>query len=431
MAAGQHRRLRGRATDRARLRGFTLLELLAVVLIIGLVTVIALPPFVGGLRERHVVSAASLVQASLLAARDNTVAAMSWRPGEERRALTEEEALHGIRLVPEAVTRLADGTVDPSKALLSSTIVPILIPQTYQTGKASIYPRDVYPATVTGGRRCLVLEQSPGAWVATVDGYVWIANEPTSWAWNMRVGERVSVDAGIKYTICGPLVVGFDGNAEGFVNYGPAGARSGFSRTYPSPDGQTFTAEIEYLLLVNGHDDDKDGWIDNGWDGLDNDFDGITDDLDEWKEQEVWIGKQLEGATDALYRVIRRPVAEGAATVLPNPAVIDLTGWGNRDGRSRVVMNRFTGAVDLLLDRSGKVILDLPYSSRSAIGMAATFTHLWIGSRSDQSQASSPMPAPKEDARLLTINRSGNVGVQEINPEDVAKAYADARRGVR
>ena len=405
-------------------RGLTLVELLVVLVIVVVVSAVTLPVLVGAFRERHVVSAASLVQASILAARDDTVAAMSWRPGEERRALTEEEALHGIRLVPESVTRLADGTVDPSRTLLCSRIAKLEIPQTYQTGKASIYPRDVYPATVTGGRRCLVLEQSPGHWEPTPDGFAWLANEPTSWAWNLRVGERVSVDSGFKYAICGPMVVGFDGNPEGFINYGPAGSRTGLTRTYPSPDGQSITVEIEYLLLVNGQDD-------NGWDGLDNDFDRVADELDEWKEQEVWIGKQLEGATDTLYRVIRRPVENGTAATLPNPAVIDLTGWGTTAGRSRVIVNRFSGAVDLLVDRSGKVIHDLPYGARSTIPMVATFTHLWIGSREDQTQAVSPMPAPKEDARLLTINRSGNVSVQEISPDNVQKAYLDARRGVR
>ena len=37
---------------------------------------------------------------------------------------------------------------------------------------------------------------------------------------------------------------------------------------------------IEFLFLVNGMDDNDDGYIDNGWDGIDNDGDGIVDNVD-------------------------------------------------------------------------------------------------------------------------------------------------------
>ena len=37
------------------------------------------------------------------------------------------------------------------------------------------------------------------------------------------------------------------------------------------------TVHVEYLFLVNGQDDDSDGFVDNGWDGVDNDQDGNID----------------------------------------------------------------------------------------------------------------------------------------------------------
>ena len=45
----------------------------------------------------------------------------------------------------------------------------------------------------------------------------------------------------------------------------------------------------EFLLLVNGVDDNDNGWIDEGWDGIDNNGDGNVDELAEW-EPEVWTG---------------------------------------------------------------------------------------------------------------------------------------------
>ena len=53
----------------------------------------------------------------------------------------------------------------------------------------------------------------------------------------------------------------------------------------------------EFLFLVNGVDDNKDGYVDNGWDGVDNDGDGIVDQVipgvnpfGEWVEIETWQG---------------------------------------------------------------------------------------------------------------------------------------------
>ena len=76
-----------------------------------------------------------------------------------------------------------------------------------------------------------------------------------------------------------------------FVNVGKAGTAS------PFPDPAGTGAFPEFLLLVNGRDDNKDGWIDSGWDGVNNNFDfekanglpHLIDEISEWVETEKWL----------------------------------------------------------------------------------------------------------------------------------------------
>jgi prepilin-type N-terminal cleavage/methylation domain-containing protein len=413
-----------------RINGFTLIELLIVMVIILLVSVLTLPTFVASLREHPQLSAAQLVQASVMQARDATVKAMARKRAMPVEALTEAEALHGIRLVPEQVTRLADGTVDPSQPLVCSKVVPLAIPKAYINGRVSIAPAAPYPASLTGGRPCLVLEESPGHW----EDNTWLPNEPTSWAWNLRAGERVRINGGVMYTICGPMAID---NPEAFVNYGSPGTTSGIIRTYTSPNGQVVTAEVEALLLVNGMDDSRDGtdgYVDNGWDGLDNDGDGFTDELDEWTERETWLGQQATAATvDAPYRIVRRPAPsnEPRGLDLPSGVVIDLTGWAGPQGRSRLVVDRHSGSVDLMVDRMGHFSYDSPYAAPTRVGMGDGFAQLWVGAREDIADPAIPMPVPKADARLITIGKGGMVDVLQVNPDDPGRVYLDARRGAR
>jgi hypothetical protein len=68
----------------------------------------------------------------------------------------------------------------------------------------------------------------------------------------------------------------------------------------------------------------------------------------------------------------------------------------------------------------------------SNMGMAATkYAHFWIGGRADIVQAQAPMPTPKENARIVTIDGGGIVGVLEVNADDPSRTFLDARRGVR
>ena len=54
------------------------------------------------------------------------------------------------------------------------------------------------------------------------------------------------------------------------MNVGPPGAPTNpLSHIYTAPDGvTTANASPEFLLLTNGIDDNADGYIDNGWDGI-------------------------------------------------------------------------------------------------------------------------------------------------------------------
>ena len=97
-----------------------------------------------------------------------------------------------------------------------------------------------------------------------------LLNSPTSWYWNIRIGDKIQLNnTGIWYTIVGPMNIY---NPELFVNVGDPGATPPLLRTL---NGTNYNPE--FLFLVNGVDDNKDGYVDNGWDGVDNDGDGIVD----------------------------------------------------------------------------------------------------------------------------------------------------------
>ena len=251
--------------------GFTLVELLVVILVILVVSVLALGIY-NGTGGRQVDAAASLVQASLAGARDRAI--RTGRPA-------------GVRLLPDAavsqfITDPNDprfGRPDPAGILAANRIVPIEAAPNYSDGNilAPQKPPSAYTAairTVNGYADvpCLVLEQ------AVMDPSVPIPNPPTNWFWNIRIGDRIQLNnSGPEYTIVGPMTVA---NPEQFVNVGPPGR--------PAPV-LSQGVPAEFLLLTNGRDDNANGWVDEGWDGVDNDGDGLVDEADEW-ENEQWLG---------------------------------------------------------------------------------------------------------------------------------------------
>lgn len=275
----------GQPARTPQVRGFTLVELLVVIFIVLLVSAIALPVVYNSLSHRQVSEAGRILQGALVGARDRAI---------------HDGQPSGLRLLPDPIYPQEwrpDGRIDPTKVLAYNRMVPIGPAPSYSEGRLSIYPDESggsrnYPAeirTVNGysGVPCLVLEASPVA----ANG---APNPPTSWFWNIRVGDQIQINnAGPWYTIVGPMANGpAQGNAEMFVNIGPPGTAL--------PVHPTSGNQCEYLLLVNGRDDNGNGVPDEGWDGLDNDAPllsdgtpnpgaGVIDDGGEW-ERERWLG---------------------------------------------------------------------------------------------------------------------------------------------
>jgi prepilin-type N-terminal cleavage/methylation domain-containing protein len=391
----------------ARRSGFTLIELLVVITIILLVSAVALPTVLPALSHRQVSEAARILQAALVGARD---------------AAIRDNAPSGIRLLPDpALSGLnAGGVLDNTLPLAYNRVVPIGIPPDYQEGLVSVVPANAvfnangnnlytFLAVFVGGPpNVLVLEQSPGTWQLSGTAFTYVPNPPTSWFWNIRVGDKVQINnAGPWYTVIGPLSVnpanttaGQTGqNPELFVNVGMPGTPTPLTYTITAPDNSTTTViNPEYLLLVNGQDDNANGWVDEEWDGVDNNNNGLIDGLDpnfEWIETEKWLGSlATRGVQNALYTIQRRPTPtiNAREVSLPSDVVIDATSWGASAAwnglpeRTRVpisALNVYSGVIDILVNPDGSFVPTTIYSSPSSFGMGASFCHFWLAERSD------------------------------------------------
>lgn len=426
-------RRRGRA-GRAR-RGFTLIELLVVVLIVVIVGAATIKVAIFDQGGRHVSEAARIIQAVIVGTRD---------------AAYRSNSPHGVRLLPDPNFNGQNGG-----ALAANRMIAIESAPDYNSGLVTVLPPGTIPG-VAGATGFLAIQESTFRHPFPPGGVGIIPNEPTSWYWNIRQGDKIRIDdSGRYYTVAGPMQVGAYNNGttlyntERYINFGPPGFVANAAGTASVANGMNLmqpydavnnsggTHFPEFLQIVNGQDDDGDGWVDEGFDGIDNDGDGIVDPgyngidddgqngIDDPGELLLNNGgeyepEQLIGAefnslnigseTDKRYTIARRPVvSEGAREVmLPTDVVIDLTTW-NATGavkkntnppvlqpslpeRSRLPVDPYSHSVDIMLGPDGQVITSSAGQSAGALtggGMASfptsnmPFYHFWVCERGD------------------------------------------------
>jgi prepilin-type N-terminal cleavage/methylation domain-containing protein len=409
---------------------FTLIELLVVILIIAVVSAVTLPTVLPALQHRQVSESARVLQAAIEGARDQAVRA---------------NAPRGIRLLP-----------DPSflpPMLAANRIVAIEPAGEYTEGRVAIRAVAT-PAHVVDGvttDRALRIEECQV-------GATGLPNPRTSWYWNARVGDRMRIgSSGRTYTVVGPIVVG---NPEKFVNVGEPGAPVTGANETVNGSGS------EYLFLVNGQDDDQDGFIDDGFDGLRNDgTTGIPDLAAEW-EPEAWLAGEdatetlPDGTTrprtfDAPYTILRRPYPTPGVrpTDLPSNIVIDLTTLDPANPtreRSRLPVEPGSGYVDIMILPNGTVAPRAFYATLPSTD-TTPFLHCWVAERADvfppEGTGATRLPMPEGtpgytgsryltgERRLVTINmKTGNVTtseVEEFDGTDPARPFYAAQMGTR
>lgn len=412
-----------RPTGSRNPRGFTLVELLVVLVIVLLLTAATLPTIIPALNQRKVSAAALILQAELSRIRDAAIRA---------------NAPRGIRLVPEQ-QQVQFAFFDPTQASgfgqtpVYTRMIGIESGPDYHEGLVmSGYPvnfatadallaegqkyGDIMPsATFPTGVNRIVVQEAKFTTVMVGQTAVTIPSNPTNWFWNIRRGDKIRFNSsGQTYTIAGPVLLP---NSEGFINFGP-----------PSPPySQLSNTNAEFLFLVNGTDDNSDGYTDEAVDGIDNDQDGFIDPgynshddngnglIDETAElalgplppnpttfnynygeyeQEAFMNPP--GAVGIPYTIYRRPVpSPGAREIaLPTGVGIDMTSWDaslfstptqtHVPERSRLPVDPLTGYIEVMVSPNGQVIQAGATSGTSQAPPAnMPFYHFWIADLDD------------------------------------------------
>ncbi|MFM7317162.1 MAG: type II secretion system protein, partial [bacterium] len=303
--------------------GFTLVELLVVLFIVGLISAATLPVIIPTLNQRQVQEGSRILQQAILNAR---FAAMSTgRPA-------------GVRLLPDPVFSGPDGT-DPLRPLAYNRMIQLEPAPDYSDGMLRVSSQGasaqeiaaffIYCAQNNLFWKDMLIGQPPnasrvmhppnGVPLGNQDVFLTMlfpamganppiykdprivlrqykaitATEPTSWSWNIRAGDRISVGVQnkIQYVIAGPTAPftppsGYnklDYNPERFVNLGqPATMVSNFQlpMTAQLPlFPLIYNSEILYVVgegnrMFDGVDNNTDGVPDPAFDGIDNDQPG-------------------------------------------------------------------------------------------------------------------------------------------------------------
>jgi prepilin-type N-terminal cleavage/methylation domain-containing protein len=476
------------ASPRTDQRGFTLIELLVVIAIIALISAIALPTILTGLNERRVSESARVLQAILAGTRDTAIRA---------------NAPRGIRLLPDPVFNGTNGM------LASNRVIPIELGPDYTEGLVSAVVLgnltqlrqyggayyDTFVANNSAGINGTAINGLPGGtylMLAEADFSggpppSGVPNNPTSWSFNVRQGDKLRFnESGAYYTIAGPIsgppFSAATPNSERVISCSPS------SPTVPLAGQPNW--KPEFLFLMNGQDDNGNGWVDEGCDGIDNDGDGIVDPgfnglddagfingvmypangvIDEAAEmmigrgmagefeQEVFVGAQAaQPPYNTAYTIYRRPVVSPGAreTTLPAGVVIDLTTWnasqfGFLPERSRLPVDAFTGYVDIMIDQNGRVITpgagsDGGGAYKNSPLSSLPFYHFWLSERDGvvappASPTTIPLlpipPALTGERRLVTLFvKTGQIvsnSIQNFNAANTNTPYYDAQSGIK
>lgn len=428
---------RGRQHGRRR-SGYTLVELLVVVLIVTLLSAAMIPVVLPAINASRIQSAASLVYGELTKAHDIAV---------------RQNRASGVRLVPDPI--------DPTRPTIvtASRLIAIESGPDYSEGQVGRHFQGLYvppaglPQLAGPLNPYLVVHEEKYENIAIGGGNViTIPRSPTSWFYNLRQGDKLRLnDSGHVYTIAGPITnpnIAYRPNgsvadpannpapnAERLINFGPPAIYP------PSLPGNT---QFEFLFLTNGQDDDDDGYIDEGFDGIDNDGDGVIDpgfngldddgdgSIDEPDELfyhrnsdgsasyfDPSMGNQLPneyekerfvrspaGNTVSDYTVSRRPVVSPGAreVTLPENTFIDLTSWNLTRERSRVPIDPYSGVTDILIAPNGQLVAR-EANANPAPPQNLAFYHLWLAEGDDLYEPTAPLNASSGQLNLLPMPR--------------------------
>ncbi len=308
-------------------RGFTLVELLVVLFIVGLVSAATLPVIIPTLNQRQVQEGSRIVQQALINARFTAMS--TGRPA-------------GVRLMPDPVFTGPDA-LDPSRPLAYNRIIPLEPAADYSDGMLRVASGGasdqeilgffIYCATNNVSWRNLLIGTPPnqnrtgyppyGMAHGLQDPFLNLLlppigtnpplykdprvvlrqyktttpSEPTSWSWNIRAGDRITIGVqnSIQYVITGPTAP-FTPPSQNYspllynpgrlINLGTPATMVGYQlpTVIPNPAApMMYNSEILYVVnegnrMFDGVDNNGDGAIDPAFDGKDNDGNGYIDD---------------------------------------------------------------------------------------------------------------------------------------------------------